>query len=728
MNDSTYPSTSIQLSGLQNNVVYYWRVRALSLSNQSSFSVSWKFTTIVMAPEIPLQASPQSGTSNNPVLITLKWKSVEFASEYHLQVSTDSPFQTLVYNDSLIADTSRLVGVLHYNTTYYWRVRAKNINGSKGFSDVWSFNTTADFPGVPVLVSPTSSSINQPLLTSLRWNAVSKATSYHLQVSTDSPFHTLMYNDSLIADTSRFVGSLNYNTTYYWRVRSKNSNGSQGFSDVWSFRTAMKLPEIPVLALPPSSSINQPVITSLRWNAVSNATSYRLQVSTDSPFKVVVHEDSTIADTSRQVVGLKNNTHYYWIIQAANVAGTSAYSDVWSFTTTIGAPITPTLISPSSASVNRPTNATLHWKPIANATAYSIQVATDSPFDVKVYDDSTLTDTLYQLSNLLYNTKYYWRVSARNIGGSSSFSEVWNFTTMMQPPEIPLLFSPASALTNQPTKTLLCWNSSPGSTVYHIQLALDSPFGTTVFEDSSHADTSVTISNLKNETKYYWRVRGRNNSGFSAFSTIWNFTTMMAVPNVPSLVFPMNAAGNEPNTLALKWNPALHAQSYHVQVSDDSPFKTIVFEDSTLTDTTMALSPLRAETRYYWRVRSINSGGVSLFSEIWNFKTSTTLGVQRESDDLPKTFALQQNFPNPFNPSTTISFALAEQALVTVTVYDILGRVAATIVNEDLSAGYYHVQWRAENMSAGVYFYRIVAQKTDKQNPFIQLKKMLLLK
>lgn len=723
--DSNITIPSVPINSLLNNTTYYWRVNAKNSKGTSVNSSVWKFTTSMSSP---IHLQPVNGAVSQSVSAQLNWNMSNGAAKYHIQLSKDSNFVQTVINDSLYPFTSIQCAGLQHSTVYYWRVKAISLVNQSSFSVPWKFTTIVMAPEIPLQTSPQSGSRDNPIQMVLRWKGVPNSTEYHLQISTDTPFKTLVYNDSSIVDTSRFITGLNYNTTYYWRVRSKNINGSKGFSEVWSFGTIIDLPEVPVLVSPLSASTNQPLLPLLRWNIVPKATRYHLQVSTDSPFKTVVYEDSTIADTSRQIIGLKNDTRYYWRIQAINVAGTSIYSDVWNFMTTIEAPNTPALISPSSASIHLPINTIVHWKPIANATTYHLQVATDSPFDDKIYDDSTITDTLFQLQNLNYTTRYYWRVRAKNNGGNSVYSSVWNFTTKMPSPEIPELCSPVSASNNQPTKILLCWNSSPGSTIYHVQLALDSPFGTTVFEDSIHADTSVTIPNLKNETKYYWRVRGKNNSGFSSYSTIWSFTTAMMQPSVPFLVSPMNAAGNEATTLVLKWNSSVHAQSYHVQVSDDSPFKTIVFEDSTLTDTTMAISPLRIATRYYWRVRSNNISGSSNFSEVWNFKTATSLGVQRNNEGIPTSFALNQNFPNPFNPSTTISFAIAEQSAVTITIYDIMGRTAGTIVDESLQAGYYSIQWRAENLSAGVYFYRIAAQRTDKQKPFVQIKKMVLIK
>jgi hypothetical protein len=107
----------------------------------------------------------------------------------------------------------------------------------------------------------------------------------------------------------------------------------------------------------------------------------------------------------------------------------------------------------------------------------------------------------------------------------------------------------------------------------------------------------------------------------------------------------------------------------------------------------------------------------------------TPTGITREGDNIPTVYELYQNFPNPFNPSTTIKFALPTQSQVSVTIYDILGRQVKILVNDKLQAGYYHFTWDASRFASGVYFYRIAAQSLsgDHKN-FVQVKKLFLLK
>jgi hypothetical protein len=90
--------------------------------------------------------------------------------------------------------------------------------------------------------------------------------------------------------------------------------------------------------------------------------------------------------------------------------------------------------------------------------------------------------------------------------------------------------------------------------------------------------------------------------------------------------------------------------------------------------------------------------------------------------ELPKEFALSQNFPNPFNPSTTIKYDLPLDTRVSLKVFNILGQEVATLVNEEQKAGYRSAEWNAGNVASGVYFYRLEA------GHFTQVRKMLLTK
>ena len=122
-------------------------------------------------------------------------------------------------------------------------------------------------------------------------------------------------------------------------------------------------------------------------------------------------------------------------------------------------------------------------------------------------------------------------------------------------------------------------------------------------------------------------------------------------------------------------------------------------------------------------------GGTNLFAGtdghgIWRRPLSemdpTSAGTT--ADNLPSTFILYQNFPNPFNPSTTIKFELPRASVVSLAVYDVLGREVSVLINDRRSAGVYEVKFDGSALASGVYFYRLQA------GSYVNRKKLLLLR
>jgi predicted lipoprotein with Yx(FWY)xxD motif len=112
------------------------------------------------------------------------------------------------------------------------------------------------------------------------------------------------------------------------------------------------------------------------------------------------------------------------------------------------------------------------------------------------------------------------------------------------------------------------------------------------------------------------------------------------------------------------------------------------------------------------------SDWVNYMRMIYHYRTTT--GV--EDSERPVSFNLEQNFPNPFNPSTTISYSVSETQHVNLKIFNVLGQVVATLVNEEIPTGTYKVQFNAAGLSSGIYYYRIETAGIS------ETKSMLLLK
>jgi hypothetical protein len=118
--------------------------------------------------------------------------------------------------------------------------------------------------------------------------------------------------------------------------------------------------------------------------------------------------------------------------------------------------------------------------------------------------------------------------------------------------------------------------------------------------------------------------------------------------------------------------------------------------------------------------------GIDNNTSVWAFSPNYVFTVLAatsvENNTVPVSYSLKQNFPNPFNPTTTISFSIPKSEVVRISVYDVTGRVVDELVNDNLTAGNYNTVWDANKFASGVYFYKIQA------GDFVEMKKMTLLK
>ena len=217
--------------------------------------------------------------------------------------------------------------------------------------------------------------------------------------------------------------------------------------------------------------------------------------------------------------------------------------------------------------------------------------------------------------------------------------------------------------------------------------------------------------------------------GSTGFAAVVGLATRLTPPTPPSrvsLLFPPNNAMITSDSVMLfLWNQSSpYVDFYWFELATDSLFSQPEI-DSTITDTLTFVYDLTNNQTYWWRVRAHNELGWGQFSETRNFQIVVT-NVE-EQPSIPLMFSLSQNYPNPFNPSTTIRYALSEDTRATLKVYNMLGQLIATLVDEFQSAGYREANWNGTNgsgasVASGIYVYRLTTSK------FVYTKRMLFLR
>ena len=375
------------------------------------------------------------------------------------------------------------------------------------------------------------------------------------------------------------------------------------------------VPKIPVLYQPFNNSNEISLSHQLIWKKVKDAENYTIQVSTGESFSKILIAKSKIVNNMYTLKGLQIDTRYFWRVRSINIFGHSNWSSVFSFHT-VAPPLAPKLIYPSQLQIDVSLNSKFVWQKIGNAGMYSLQLSTDSSFSKPVYTKDGLTDTTLQVPELNYFEKYFWRVKAVNQYGSSSWANIKSFETMGTAPQITTVVVPQNGSTKTPLSIIMRWNPIDKALSYAIQISEDSTFTKVIVDQNNIVETKYNVSDLKNTKKYYWRIKANNIYGASDWTVTNSFTTLLPPP---ASSFPLEGAEDVSPSPTLIWNQVDQAESYGLQISEDSSFTKIIVDEDKIDTTFKDISGLNTFTKYYWRVNAVNDIGQSEWSSINTF-------------------------------------------------------------------------------------------------------------
>ena len=123
-----------------------------------------------------------------------------------------------------------------------------------------------------------------------------------------------------------------------------------------------------------------------------------------------------------------------------------------------------------------------------------------------------------------------------------------------------------------------------------------------------------------------------------------------------------------------------------------------------------------------WEDNRAGGTGFDIWANVLDWDNPPVGISDGERHQIPSTFVMHQNYPNPFNPSTKIKFALPKSEFTKIEVFNTLGKNIKTLLNRHIKAGHHEVEFNAQNLSSGIYYYRIEASE------FQDVKKMILIK
>jgi len=722
-------ATTFDPGTMANDTTYYWRVDEINAVGTTTGNV-WNFTTVAAgetikinfqpaASQVPAGYEPDSGAAygDRGNGLTYGWdatvtqtrdRGVDPDQRYdtlnHMQLGGEYTWEIglangtydlwLVFGDPVFADTINTIDVEgtvctdpdgqdnfdEYNIQVGVTDGRLTISPAAGSSNakICFIEITpvgATLPGQASNPSPADSATDVSINADLSWSAGSGATSHDVYFGTSSPGSSQGNQTATTFDT----GTMNNNTTYYWRIDEVNAAGTTT-GTVWSFTTIVAVPSQATNPSPADSATSVSTTADLSWTAGSGTTSHDVYFGTSSPGSFQGNQTETTFDAG----AMANNTTYYWRIDEINAGGTTT-GTVWNFTTIVAAPSQATNPNPADSATGVSTTADLSWTAGSGATSHDVYFGTSSPGTFQGNQAATTFDT----ATMANNTTYYWRIDEVSAGGTTT-GTVWSFTTIVAAPAQASNPSPANSATDVSITTDLSWTAGSGATSHDVYFGTSSPGS---FQGNQTATTFDT-GTMTNDTTYYWRI-DEVNAGGTTTGTVWSFTTIVAAPGQASSPSPANSATGVSITADLSWTACSGATSHDVYFGTSSPGS---FQGNQ-TATTFDTGTMTNDTTYYWRIDEVNAGGTTN-GAVWSF--TTIVGAPAQATN-----------PSPANSATNVSITadLSWTAGSGATSHDVYfgtsspgsfqGNQTATTFDTGTMTNDTTYYWRIDEMNAG---------------------------
>lgn len=222
---------------------------------------------------------------------------------------------------------------------------------------------------------------------------------------------------------------------------------------------------------------------------------------------------------------------------------------------------------------------------------------------------------------------------------------------------------------------------------------------------------------------YFYRAYAYNETGRSEYSNIDTIVAAGDTTNYPGAPSELRVTNITMTSITINWNDNSNNELGFI-IARRRPGE-VLFEyiDTVQTDVlTYQEVGLTPDNVYFYKVCSYNLTGTSDFTNTVSGTTKSSTILINNTSVLSEGYFLSNNFPNPFNPSTTIKFGIPARANVNIKIYNSAGMEIETLLNSDFYAGIYSIVWNASGFPSGSYFYKIETEN------FREVKKMILIK
>lgn len=223
--------------------------------------------------------------------------------------------------------------------------------------------------------------------------------------------------------------------------------------------------------------------------------------------------------------------------------------------------------------------------------------------------------------------------------------------------------------------------------------------------------------------KYYYRVFAYNGTIHSGYSNVDSAILLGDPYVIPAAPTDLQVKNITQTSVTIQWTDNAQNEIGFVVARRGQNDLFFHYIDTVAADIlTYQEVGLTPDNSYFYKVCSFNEFGISDYSNVVLARTKQSTIVITGTVDIPENYFLGHNYPNPFNPETSIKFGLSKNSSVKLKVYNSLGEEIETLLSQNLSAGTYSVRWNARNFTSGIYFYSLETED------FKDIKKMILIK
>lgn len=481
------------------------------------------FGEFVVAKHIiagPKLINPTNGQRSLTTSGQLIWERITGAKNYQIQISVNNTFDTKIV-DTLIANQDKFnFGGLNFNQQYFWRVRALADVDTTEWSEIFTFRTNIKSPKI---IYPTYNYVGFRNGELFQWDSVAYADSFQFQLSKDKSFQNLIINLDNQQQTILKATGLEFNTTYYCRVRSIASPDTSEWSNFVQFTTTLSYPK-PIK--PEDGAIDLVVPITFAWQKVKGAEVYYLELSESENYISESTRRIISIDTFLVINNFDSDTQYFWRLKSVRSGDSSDWSQTFEFTTQLNDTASinlnaPEVLKPKNNEFSVAINGIISWSKVNNAKRYKVNI---TDVDNKLIQELSLkggNTTSTSLDNLKNNTKYIIKVKATSGYSESEWSKPVTFTTELVAPNI---IFPKDQSTDVPEKGSFNFMVEGESFSFHLQTATDILFENLIIDKKDIMGTNFEYEFLGEKT-YYARIKQYNDSNSSRWSEITQFTT-----------------------------------------------------------------------------------------------------------------------------------------------------------------------------------------------------------